>query len=228
MARRRAAGFATCWRSLACTGALAMMASCSTPNPAVRVRRMPNGQLQVTGPLAGPFKSTEELAGNACEIMTGQPGASSGEYGMEYCALVYYSSAEDAFYLSHLSDIQGKATGRTKSCKVPSSLDDPQHLDAIILGRGHSHPHNRRFSMPDMSEERRWVPTRIADARTGRVLHRELLLFYREKAGECRAYKYDYADRVVTALRGGTWVPIGVVDNDEGDIKLYEGQDWTP
>lgn len=228
MARQRPAGFATCWRSLACLGALVLMASCSTPNPNVRVRELPNGLLQVTGPLAGPFKSTAELAGSACEIMTSQPGASSGDYGMEYCALVYYSSTEDAFYLSHLSDIQGKTLGQTKSCQMPSRLDDPQHLDAIILGGGHSHPHNRRFSRKDMSEERRWVPTRIADSRTGKVLHRELLLFYREKAGECRAYKYDYADRTVNALRGGVWVPIGQVVNDAGKIELYEGQDWTP
>ncbi|MCY1046564.1 hypothetical protein OV208_34995 [Corallococcus sp. bb12-1] len=209
-------------------GLLAVMVGCSTPNPNVRVRRLPNGLLQVTGPLAGPFKSTAELAGNACELITRQPGASSGEYGIEYCALVYYSSAEDAFYLSHLSDIQGESKGANKSCSVPSSLDDPQHLDAIILGRSHSHPHNRRFSRQDLGEERRWFPSRIADSRTGKVFRRELLLFYREKAGECRAYKYDYADRVVTALRDGAWVPIGAVVNDLGAIQYYDGQDWTP
>ncbi|WP_233595833.1 MULTISPECIES: hypothetical protein [Corallococcus] len=209
-------------------GLLAMMVGCSTPSPDVRVRRLPNGQVQVTGPLAGPFKSTAELAGSACDLITRQPGASSGVYGIEYCALIYYSSAEDAFYLSHLSDIQGSGVGRTKSCLVPSSVDDPQHLDAIILGRGHSHPHNRRFSEPDLGEARRWVPTRIADARTGKVLRRELLLFYREQAGECRSYKYDYADRVVAALRDGVWVPIGSVNNDQGLIDLYDGQDWTP
>ncbi|WP_244224630.1 hypothetical protein [Corallococcus sicarius] len=228
MARQRPAGFATCWRSLAFLGALVLMAGCSTPNPNVGVRRLPNGLLQVTGPLAGPFKSTAELAGNACELFTRQPGASSGVYGIEYCALIYYSSAEDGFFLSHLSDIQGESKGGNKSCQVPSSLDDPQHLDAIILGRGHSHPHNRRFSQQDLGEERRWVPTRIADSRTGKVFHRELLLFYREKAGECRAYKYDYADRVVTALRDGAWVPIGAIVNDRGAIEYYDGQDWTP
>ncbi|MBE4746919.1 hypothetical protein G4177_01870 [Corallococcus sp. ZKHCc1 1396] len=189
---------------------------------------MPDGRIQVTGPLAGPFKSTAELAGNACELITRQPGASSGEYGIEYCALIYFSSAEDAFYLSHLSDIQGSYKGQTKSCLVPTDLDDPQHLDAIILGRGHSHPHNRRFSQKDLGEKRRWFPTRIADSRTGKVLDRELLLFYREKAGQCRAYQYNYAARVVSALREGAWVPIGAVLDDEGNIELHAGQDWTP
>lgn len=207
---------------------VAVMMGCSTPNPDVRVRELPDGQLQVTGPLAGPFPTMEELAGSACEILTRQPGASSGDYGMEYCALVYYSGAEDAYYLSHLSDIHGTSVGRTKSCRVPTRLDDPRHLDAIILGRGHNHPHNRRFSKADLGDERRWVPTRIADSRTGKVLRRQLLLFYREKAGECRAYKYDYTDREVAALRGGVWVPIGAVRDDLGNIELYEGRDWTP
>ncbi|RKG73968.1 hypothetical protein D7W82_38485 [Corallococcus sp. CA049B] len=206
----------------------ALMVACSTPNPDVRVRELPDGQLQVTGPLAGPFPTVEELAGNACEIMTRQPGASSGDYGMEYCALVYYSGAEDAYYLSHLSDVQGTSVGRTKSCLVPTKLDDPRHLDAVILGRGHNHPHNRRFSQKDMGRDREWVPSRIADSRTGKVLRRHLLLFYREKAGECRAYKFDYADREVAALRGGVWVPIGSVSDDQGNIELYKGQDWTP
>lgn len=228
MARWRATGSARHWRGCAYASVFAVMAACSAPSPDVRVRTLPNGQIQVAGPLAGPFKSVAELAENACEIMTRQPGAATGEFGIEYCALIYYSSTEDAYFLSYLSDIQGTRVGRTKSCWIPSSLDDPQHLDAIILGGGHNHPHNRRFSRPDMSEARRWVPTRIADGRTGKVLHRELLLFYRERAGECRTYKYDYAQRVVAALRDGLWVPIGSVIDDEGTLELYEGQDWAP
>jgi hypothetical protein len=47
--------------------------ACSTPNPHVRVRRLPDGRLQVDGPLAGPFKTREALAAQACGIMTSQP-----------------------------------------------------------------------------------------------------------------------------------------------------------
>lgn len=215
-------------RWLAALGGLVTALGCSAPNPNVRVRVMPNGKLQVTGPLAGPFKTLAELAENACDVITGQPGASADRYGMEYCALHYFVSEEQAFYLSHLSDLGGTRENGEKYCFLPATLDDPKHPTAIILGGDHSHPHNRRFSPNDLSARTRQFPTKIVDTRSGRVFHRELFLFYREKAGQCRAYKYDYSAREVAALRDGTWVPIGMVQDDEGEIELYEGKDWVP
>ncbi|MGZ3458101.1 MAG: hypothetical protein ACXU86_06290 [Archangium sp.] len=201
---------------------------CLAPNPNVRVRRTEDGRLQVRGPLAGPFKTTEELAANACEIMTRQPGASNGAYGFEYCALHYYSEAEDAFFLSYLSDIGGTKAGGKKFCEMPRTVDDPEHRDVLILGGAHSYPNNRRFSNGDLSVESQWRPTRLFDKRTARFFDRELLLLYREKTGECRAYGYNTTTRVFSALRGGRWVPIGQVYNDEGDIRMFEGQDGLP
>ena len=144
------------WLTTGCWG-------CSTPNPNVRVRHMPDGRLQVDGPLAGPFKTSEELAASACELMTRQPGASNGLHGFEYCALHYYSSTENAFFLSYLSDIGGSKGGGKKYCRLPMLLDDPNHEDAIILGGAHSHPHNRRFSREDLSVDSHWRPTRLLD-----------------------------------------------------------------
>ncbi|WNG42401.1 hypothetical protein F0U61_40345 [Archangium violaceum] len=189
---------------------------------------MEDGLLQVQGPLAGPFKTREELAANACEIMTRQPGASNGAYGFEYCALHYYSGTEDAFFLSYLSDIGGTKAGGKKYCELPRTLDAPEHKDAIILGGAHSHPNNRQFSREDLSVDSQWRPTRFLDNRTGRIFDRELLLLYREKGGECRAYGYNNTARVVSALREGRWVPIGQVINDDGDIRMFEGQGWLP
>lgn len=133
--------------------------SCSAPNPNVRVERMPNGLLRVKGPLAGPFKTTEELAAHACELMTAQPGAANGAYGFEYCALHYYSHAARGFFLSYLSDIGGNGAGGRKYCEVPRALDDESHQDAIILGAAHSHPNTRKFLSEDTSELRHWRPT---------------------------------------------------------------------
>jgi len=201
---------------------------CSTPNPNVRVRRTADGRLQVDGPLAGPFKTPEELAASTCEIMTRQPGAANGAYGFEYCALHYYSGTEDAFFLSYLSDIGGAKEGGKKYCRIPRSLDDPSHEDAVILGGAHSHPFNRRFSREDLSVDAQWRPTRLLDKKSGRIFDRELLLLYREKTGECRAYGYNNTSRVVSALRDGKWVPIGQVYTADGDIRMFEGQDWLP
>jgi len=192
------------------------------------VERLPDGLLRVKGPLAGPFKRTEELAAKACEIMTGQPGAANGTYGFEYCALHYYSGAVDGFFLSYLSDIGGEKGGGKKYCRMPLSIDDAEHPDAIILGGAHSHPHNRQFSREDLSVGAQWRPTRIFDQRSGRIFDRELLMLYRERTGECRAYGYNSATRVVSALRGGQWTPIGQVYSDDGDIRLLNGQDWLP
>jgi hypothetical protein len=213
---------------LALLGGLTTMLGCSTPNPSVRAREFPDGRLQVAGPLAGPFRSLAELAENACDLMTGQPGAASGQYGMEYCALHYFVATESAYYLSYLSAKGGTRINGDKFCELPSMLDDPSHPDAVILGGDHSHPHNREFSRRDLSARTIRFPTRIVDQRTGQILHRQLLLFYREKAGQCRSYAFDHVTRTVSALRKGAWVPIGDVLTDGGIIQLRDGQDWVP
>ncbi len=200
--------------------------ACGT-NPNVRVRRLPDKRVQVDGPLAGPFKTTEELAARACEIMTSQGGASDGSEGSEYCAVHYYSSTEDAYYLSYLSDIKSKLdTREQKTCEMPRALNDLFHPDATITGGDHTHSNNRQFSAGDLKGQ--WSPPRVADEKTGHIFQRELFLFYRERSGECRAYSYNYATRIVSALREGKWVPIGQVYGDSGSIQMFEGKEWLP
>ncbi|HSP79937.1 MAG TPA: hypothetical protein VLQ93_15500 [Myxococcaceae bacterium] len=209
-------------------GLMGVALGCTSPNPNVRVRRLQSGRLQVQGPLAGPFKTLEELAENACELMTSQPGAANGVHGFEYCALHYYSQADDAFFLSYLSDVRGRADSAEKSCSLPTELDDPNHEDALILGGNHTHPHNRQFSPRDLSVWAHWNPTRLVDKSTGRVWDRNLMLFFRESTGECRSYSYNNTTRVVSALRGGEWVAIGKVYDDFGNIRMFDGMDWLP
>ncbi len=62
--------------------------------------------------------------------MTRQPGASTGAYGFEYCALYYHSAAVDAYFLSYLSNIGGNMRGGRKYCEIPTVLDDPAHTRA--------------------------------------------------------------------------------------------------
>jgi len=205
----------------------ALLLACSATNPHVRVRRTPEGYLQVEGPLAGPFGTLEALAQNACDIVLSQPGAMNGPYGFEYCALYYYSAKDQAFFLSYLSDLSSNYPDGTKSCTLPRSLSDASHPDAIILGGSHNHPHNRRFSAHDLSSRVRWRPTRIADS-TGKVWERSTMLFYRENSGTCSSYLFNNQTLAVSALREGQWVEIGSVYNDRGDIQLREGMGWVP
>ncbi|MBN1206651.1 MAG: hypothetical protein JXB05_17340 [Myxococcaceae bacterium] len=201
---------------------------CTPPNPNVRRRLLPGGGIEVDGPLAGPFKDLADLAENACQLMTSQPGASTGRHGMEYCALHYYSQEEQAFFLSYLSDIGGNAAGGKKFCKVPRSLNDPKHKHVIVLGPAHTHPHNRRFSGEDLSRKRQWTPLRFFDETTGRIWDSDLLVFYREPSGECSSYSYNYSSRIISALRQGQWLPIGKAMGIYGEVELLEGQDWLP
>lgn len=202
--------------------------ACSSTNPNLRASRMPDGSIKVEGPLAGPFQTLEELATNACEIMTSQPGASNGVYGFEYCALNYYSPKENAYFFSYLSDFRDRPDTTTKTCAMPRSLDDPLHTDAIIVGGDHEHPRNRAFSKPDLSIRANLNPTRFKDPNSEHIWDRQFMLFYREKTGECRAYMYNQSTRVVYALRNGQWVAIGKAYNDAGDLQMFEGQDWLP
>ena len=197
-------------------------------NPHVKVRRMENGLLRVDGPLAGPFERLEELAANACELMTNEPGASNGMYGSEYCALYYYSPSEKRYFLSYLSDIKSSLNTETKSCELPRSVDDARHPDGLVLGGAHTHPHNRRLSRRDLGITALWNPTRFTDKTTGQVFDRNLLMFFRERTGECRAYTYNNFSRRVSALRAGEWVPIAHVTNDSGDLEMDDGKDWLP
>lgn len=212
------------WAVLGLLGGLEGCAS----NPHVKVQRMDNGLLRVEGPLAGPFAKLEALAANACELMTHEPGASNGVYGSEYCALYYYSPGEKAYFLSYLSDIKSSLNSETKSCELPRTVEDPQHPDGIVLGGVHTHPHNRRLSRRDLGITAIWNPTRFTDQSTGQVFDRNLLMFFREKTGECRAYTYNNFSRLVSALREGVWVPIAQVTNDSGDLEMFAGKDWLP
>ncbi|XXF78099.1 hypothetical protein P2318_34410 [Myxococcaceae bacterium GXIMD 01537] len=159
--------------------------------------------------------------------MTSQPGAAYGARGREYCALGYLPQGEEAYYLSFLSDVGGEMEGGKKFCVAPSVLDDPSHPSSLILIRLHTHPTNRRFSDGDLSSGKTW-PVRVVDERTSQVRERYLWVLFREKDGECRSYQYNYAQRIVSALREGKWVPIGRVVNEAGRVEMFEGQDWVP
>lgn len=217
-----------------CWAVLLGLLGCSTPNPNVRVRRLPHGPLQVDGPLLGPFKTLEELAANACTLMTSQPGASTGQLGVEYCALYYYSVEDEAYFLSYLSNINGDMPSGVKACTVPRELNDARHKSAIILGPAHTHTGTRELSPVDMGGELApgetpVGPSKVFNEATGRVWERQLLMFRQEGRKEpCRAYSYNYATRAVSALRDGAWVPIGEAKGGSGSFKKGEGPGWPP
>nr|WP_225937680.1 hypothetical protein [Myxococcus sp. RHSTA-1-4] len=208
---------------------------CGTPNPLIRVVRMPNGMLRVDGPAAGPFEGTEELATHACELMTRQPGATNRRLGEEYCALSYYSIEEKAYFLSYFSDFSREDSSGVKACEVPLALNHMFNGQGgkrtLILGPGHNPPHDREFSPRDMRRGRSegWSPfgvSRFHDTWTNRVWERELFVFHREPDGACSSFKYSYATRGVYALREGRWLLIGRAEGRWGTFRPVEGRGW--
>ncbi len=216
-------------------GAAAGTLACATPNPNVRAVRLSNGIIQVDGPLAGPFKTTEELASNGCELMTSQPGAGAmhGKLGKEYCALHYYSQDDQSYYLTYLSDIGGDGPDGTKYCNVPKAINELNQRKHLITGPAHNHPHNRQFSPQDLGAARPkgWSPvgpSRVVDPDSRQILERELYVFFKDLNEVCFSYRYNYATRIVSALREGRWVPIGEATGDWGSFKPIEGAGWQP
>ena len=214
---------------------LAGALGCAAQNPDVRVVRLPNGTLQVDGPLAGPFKTTEELAAHGCELMTRQPGAGAthGKLGKEYCALHYYSQEDQAYYLTYLSDIGGDGPDGSKYCNVPKSINELNEKKPLITGPAHNHTQNRQFSPADLGATRPagWSPvgpSRVVQPGTGQLWDRELYVFFKDLNAVCSTYRYNYATRVVSALREGKWVLIGQAEGDWGAFKPIEGAGWLP
>jgi hypothetical protein len=117
-------------------------------------------------------------------------------------------------------------TFNRKTCEMPSALRDLKRVNAIILGGGHNHPHNRAFSSADLRTT--WNPSRAVDKLSGASFHRVLYLFFRERTGVCSAYRYDYASRIISALRERQWVPIGRTSDDDGNVRMLDGADWLP
>ncbi|AGC48924.1 hypothetical protein MYSTI_07652 [Myxococcus stipitatus DSM 14675] len=217
-----------------------MVSGCNAPNLNVRVVTLPNGQLQVDGPLAGPFDTLEDLAENSCKLLTSQPGASAmsasqAKHGFEYCALYYRTLEDQKYYLSYLSDIGGTRPNGEKFCAVPTAIHTLDRKTALLLGPSHNHPHNPEFSKGDLGKGRAegWSPlggvARVAEPGTQQVWERKLLLFYWDwRASVCRTFMYNYFSRVVSALRDGKWVPIGKAVGRDGDFQPFEGQHWIP
>ncbi len=128
-----------CWALLLGTGV--GLFGCATPNPLVRVSRRADGLLVVQGPAAGPFETKEELAQNACELVTAQPGATAGQLGVEYCVLWYYARDARQYFISYLSGVGGNRASGKKYCEVPRARDASHPGGVFLLGPGHGHPH---------------------------------------------------------------------------------------
>jgi hypothetical protein len=102
-----------------------------------------NGWVWVRGPWEAirPSKDPDDVIDQLCPAIMELPGARFGDYGREYCGLIY-SLEDNTYYASHpspLADTKKGYVAREKSCYVPRQVVDLRgHPD--IHADYHGHP----------------------------------------------------------------------------------------
>lgn len=190
------------------------------------------GGLVVEGPLAGPYASPDEVV-DALPLILEQPGATNGNYGVEYCAIIYRLPGGKQWYLSKLSsvvDVRHQVEGK-KSCEPVDEVRDPaaktvriRRASNLVAGDAHNHPWLKATSgfsdedLKDTNKRHWWITVE------GELTHIIRLLIL----ADGRRYKYVLKTRIVFKWDPGrrTWNRIGVVRDESGFVTLDPGKDW--
>lgn len=126
-----------CWGLLGCA---------SGPEPAGERANYginQDGQLWVRGPWEAikPSQDPDDVIDQLCPAVMELPGAQFGDYGREYCGLIY-SLSDGNYYASHpspLADPQVGRVSREKNCYVPRRVVD-ERGQPEPLADYHGHP----------------------------------------------------------------------------------------
>ena len=100
------------------------------------------GQVWVRGPWEAikPSAAPDEVIDQLCPAVMELPGARFGDYGREYCGLIY-SLGDGMYYASHPSPLADPHIGRVsreKSCYVPRQVEDARgHPEPLADYHGH-------------------------------------------------------------------------------------------
>ena len=128
-----------CWGLLGC--ASGPETSGETANYGIK-----NGQTWVRGPwdAVQPSQDVDEVIDQLCPAIMRQPRAQFGDYGREYCGLIY-TLGDGSYYASHpspLSDTQESCLfQREKLLRAPTGggcsrpMGDPRRLPQPPMGR---------------------------------------------------------------------------------------------
>lgn len=101
-----------------------------------------DGQVWVRGPWEAitPSADPDEVIDQLCPAVMELPGARFGDYGREYCGLIY-SLGDGTYYASHPSPLGDPRIGRVsreKSCYVPRQVEDARgHSETLADYHGH-------------------------------------------------------------------------------------------
>jgi hypothetical protein len=149
-----------CWGWLGCAAGPE-----TTDEPATYGRE--NGRVWVSGPWEAiqPSSDMDEVVDQLCPAIMKLPRAKDGDYGREYCGVIY-SLDDGLYYASHpsrLTDLRAGAVSPVKNCYVPRDVRDTRG-QSVPLGDYHSHPwaHSSMLGSPgDMRSKTQVYSIRI-------------------------------------------------------------------
>ncbi|WP_224245493.1 hypothetical protein [Hyalangium gracile] len=164
-----------------------------------------DGQVWVRGPweVIKPSQDPDEVIDQLCPAVMQLPGAQLGDYGREYCGLVY-SLGDGMYYASHPSPLgRTRMVGPTRhqSCFVPRRVEDTRG-QTEPLADYHGHP---------------WAPSPMSESRADRLGATQVFSIRVQFDKACRLQKlipYLKEDRPgeLYERRGKSWKLIGHIE----------------
>jgi hypothetical protein len=149
----------SCWIPLACVGGL------KTADVADYGFEGTSDVVWVNGPWEEiePSKDIDEVIDQLCPAVMKLPGARAGDYGREYCGVVYKLLSENQYYASKPSSLTRPTlspVSKRKTCLTPKIVKDPRgalERDADY----HGHPWPSSMSGKDRVLDNQWYIFRI-------------------------------------------------------------------
>ena len=177
-----------------------------------------DGLVWVRGPWDAikPSQDPDEVIDQLCPAVMALPGAQFGDYGKEYCGVIY-SLGDGAYYASHpspLADTKPGRISREKNCYVPRLVVDARGQPDITADY-HGHP---------------WAPSPMTKSRLDRLAATQLFSIRIQFDKACLIQKlipYLKEDRPgeLYERRGKTWKLIGLIKpehKDSGEVTLVD------
>ncbi|MFL5347879.1 MAG: hypothetical protein ACJ8AT_24070 [Hyalangium sp.] len=186
-----------CWGLVGCA---------SGPGPAGEPANygLKDGLVWVRGPWEAikPSRDPDEVIDQLCPAVMELPGARFGDYGREYCGLVY-SLGDGTYYASYpspLANPKPRRSSRDKACYVPQLVVDQRGAPAPLADY-HGHPWSPS-SMLDSKEDLLGA-TQVFSIRIqfDKVCHLQKLIPYLKEDRPGELYE----------RRGKSWKLIGLI-----------------
>ena len=110
-----------------------------------------------------PSRDIDDVIDQLCPAVMDLPGARDGDYGREYCGVIYKLLSEDQYYASKPSSLMDPTldpANKHKTCLTPTIVKDSR---GVLERKGdyHGHPWASSMSSKDRLRVKQWYMFRI-------------------------------------------------------------------